>query len=78
MENREYMYVYTGSSDGVSCYDTNTSKVRVRLNDCTMHHNGRDGLVAAFSAVVELHGVCTHGIITGIHSNKGYYIHSCM
>jgi hypothetical protein len=47
---------------GVSCGDANT---KVRLTDCTMHHNGRDGLYAYSHGVVDLHGTKTD-----IHSNK--------
>jgi hypothetical protein len=54
MENGSY---------GVFCCDANT---KVRLNDCTVHHNGGSGLVAWGDAVVDLHGTKT-----GIHSNKG-------
>jgi hypothetical protein len=48
---------------GVFCRDANT---KARLNDCTIHHNGDDGLNAYEHAVVDLHGTKT-----GIHSNKG-------
>jgi hypothetical protein len=48
--------------NGVYCEGANT---KVRLDDCTMHHNGKDGLVAWDDAVVDLHGTKT-----GIHSNK--------
>ena len=47
---------------GVRCDDANT---KARLNDCTMHHNGLDGLYASDHAVVDLHGTKTD-----IHSNK--------
>jgi len=47
---------------GVLCQNANT---KVRLNDCTVHHNGRDGLNAYKHAVVDLHGAKTD-----IHSNK--------
>ena len=47
---------------GVYCYDANT---QARLNDCKMHHNGRDGLFAYGRVVVDLHGTKTD-----IHSNK--------
>jgi hypothetical protein len=53
MENGRY---------GVLCRDPNT---KARFNDCTMHHNGYDGLYAYDRAVVDLHGTKT-----GIHSNK--------
>ena len=53
MENR---------SSGVYCHGANT---KARLNDCKMHHNGYDGLVAYDHAVVDLHGTKTD-----IHSNK--------
>jgi hypothetical protein len=48
--------------NGVYCDSLNT---KARLNDCTMHHNGEDGLGAYDHAVVDLHGTKT-----GIHSNK--------
>ena len=48
---------------GVFCAGANT---KARLNDCQMHHNGRDGLYAYHYAVVDLHGTKTN-----IHSNKG-------
>jgi hypothetical protein len=48
--------------DGVICADANT---KARLNDCTMHHNGADGLFASGRAVVDLYGTKTD-----IHSNK--------
>jgi hypothetical protein len=48
---------------GVACGGANT---KVRLNDSTMHHNGRDGLLAYGHAIVDLHGTSTD-----IHSNKG-------
>ena len=51
---------------GVTCYDANT---KARLTDCTMHHNGNDGLVAWYGAVVDLHGTKTD-----IHSNKRHGI----
>ena len=47
---------------GVFCEGANT---KARLNDCKMHHNGRDGLFAFVHAVVDLHGAKTD-----IHSNK--------
>jgi len=47
---------------GVACGGANT---KVRLNDSTMHHNGRFGLIASDHAVVDLHGTKTD-----IHSNK--------
>jgi len=47
---------------GVASSGANT---KVRLNECTMHHNGYDGLVACIDAVVDLHGTKTD-----IHSNK--------
>ena len=55
-------------SNGVDCYDANT---KARLNDCTMHHNGEDGLGAGGHAVVDLHGTKTN-----IHSNKSYGIYA--
>ena len=57
MENKYY---------GVVCDGANT---KVRLDDCTMHHNRMWGLLAQDSAVVDLHGTKT-----GIHSNKSYGI----
>ena len=53
MENGNY---------GVYCEGANA---KARLNDCKMHHNGYDGLVAYNHAVVDLHGTTTD-----IHSNK--------
>ena len=47
---------------GVSGLGANT---KVRLDDCQMHHNGYNGLVAADHAVVDLHGTKTD-----VHSNK--------
>ena len=52
--------------DGVFCHSTNT---KVKLSDCTMHHNGEEGLDACNDAVVDLHGTKTD-----IHSNKRYGI----
>ena len=54
-------FMENGAS-GVYCDDANT---KARLNDCTMHHNGRDGLTAYSAAVVDLHGTKMD-----IHSNK--------
>jgi len=51
---------------GVWCRGANT---KARLNDCTMHHNGIDGLVAHDHAVVDLHGTKTD-----IRSNKRHGI----
>ena len=48
------------------CTDANT---KLRLNDSTIHHNGRDGLFAVGHAVLDLHGTKTD-----IHSNKRYGI----
>jgi len=42
------------------------AKTKIRLNDCTIHHNGNTGLVAYNRAVVDLHGTKTD-----IHSNEG-------
>jgi hypothetical protein len=69
------MSVYTGASvtatlcefmgngiNGVYCKGANT---KARLNDCQMHHNGSNGLVADDHAVVDLHGKKTD-----IHSNE--------
>jgi hypothetical protein len=54
---------FTENGDcGVFCRGTNT---KARLNDCTLHHNGCDGLFACNDAIVDLHGTKT-----GIHSNK--------
>jgi hypothetical protein len=47
---------------GLCCDDEHT---QVRLNDCTIHHNGKDGLNASTHAVVDLLGANTN-----IHSNK--------
>ena len=70
------MYVFGGATvtatqcefmendgNGVYCGGANT---KVRLYDCTVHHNGSDGLVADDYAVLDLHGTKTD-----IHSNKG-------
>ena len=51
---------------GVNCWGANT---KARLNDCKMHHNGRDGLNAYVDAVVDLHGTKTD-----THSNKSHGI----
>jgi hypothetical protein len=51
---------------GVSCGNANS---KVRLNDCTMHHNADDGLSAFDHAVVDLHGTKTD-----IRSNKRHGI----
>ena len=54
-------------NNGVHCNGTNT---KARLNDCKMHHNGRDGL-----GVGDHHtGVDLHGTKTDIHSNKRHGI----
>jgi len=45
--------------DGVHCWGA-----KLRLNDCTIHHNGVAGLNAEKDAVVDLHGTKTN-----IHSN---------
>ena len=59
---------FTGNFEsGASFSDTNT---KARLNDCTMHRNVEDGLVAYDRAVVNLHGTKTD-----IHSNKENGIH---
>jgi hypothetical protein len=50
------------NGSGVACSGANT---KVRLNDCALHHNVRNGLIADDHAVVDLHGTKT-----GIHSNK--------
>jgi len=44
------------NGDGVYCSGANTKAI---LTDCTMHHNGRDGLFARNDAVVDLHGTNT-------------------
>jgi hypothetical protein len=49
------------TGDAVYCMHANT---KVRLNDCTIHQNGRDG-VHTQGAVVDLHGTKTK-----IHSNE--------
>ena len=54
------------SSSGVFCRGVNTT---ARLNDCTMHHNEKNGLYAWDRAVVDLHGTKTD-----IHSNKRFGI----
>jgi hypothetical protein len=54
-------FMENGTS-GVSCHGANT---KASLTDCTVHHNGWDGLVAWNDAVVDLHGTKTD-----IHSNK--------
>jgi hypothetical protein len=56
------------NNNGVFCANANT---KARLNDCSMHHNGNDGLWAYDHAVVDLHGTKT-----GIHSNKGDGMHA--
>ena len=48
--------------DGVNCDDQHTT---ARLNNCTMHHNGENGVYAFFGAVVDLLGTKTD-----IHANK--------
>jgi len=53
---------------GMFCYGANT---KARLNDCTMHHNGEDGLWADDHAVVDLHGTKMD-----IHFNKGKGIYA--
>jgi hypothetical protein len=73
------MFVYAGASvtatqckfmenvgDGVYCCGANT---KAKLNDCTMHNNGHDGLCAYGDAVVDIHGTKTD-----IYSNKRYGI----
>ena len=68
--------------DGVYCGNGNT---KARLNDCTIHHNGGNGLIAvgdgliavghdgqSCNAVVDL-----HGSKTDIHSNQDRGIHCC-
>jgi hypothetical protein len=53
---------------GMWCANANT---KARLDDCKIHHNGRDGLWAYGPAVVDLHGTKTD-----IHSNKQCGIHA--
>ena len=55
---------------GVVCDGATT---KARFNDCTVHHNGLDGLGATGHAVVDLHGTKTD-----IHSNgrNGIRAHS--
>ena len=55
--------IMENGGSGMYCDGANT---KARLNDCTMHHNGNDGLYAYDHAVVDLHGTKTD-----IHSNKG-------
>jgi hypothetical protein len=75
------MYVYGGATvtatqcefmendeDGLDCHGANT---KAKLNDCTMHHNGGNGLSARKHAVVDLHGTKTD-----IHSNEGVGIYA--
>jgi len=74
------MYVHVGvtvtatdsefmeNGTGVFCYGANT---KARLNDCTMHHNGEDGLWANDHAVVDIHGTKMD-----IHFNKGKGIYA--
>jgi hypothetical protein len=50
--------------DGVHC-----SGAKLRLNDCTIHHNGMVGLNTKMDAVVDLHGTKT-----SIHSNSMFGI----
>jgi hypothetical protein len=52
----------------VYCYGANT---KARFNDCKVHHNRNDGLVAYEHAVVDLHGTKTD-----IHSNKSRGIYA--
>jgi hypothetical protein len=56
---------------GVFCDGVNTKSAhtKARLNDCKMHNNRNDGLVAWNDAVVDLHGTKTD-----IHSNKQFGI----
>lgn len=56
------------NSRGVLAKDRNT---KVRLNDCTMHHNTAGGLKAVNHAVVDLYGENTD-----IHSNNGFGIYA--
>jgi hypothetical protein len=60
-------FMENGAS-GVFCQAANT---KARFNDCTMHHNGSNGLWANVDAVVDLHGTKTD-----IHSNKQCGIHA--
>jgi len=52
--------------NGVYCAGANT---KARLDNCTMHHNGWEGLYANDHAVVDFHGTKTD-----IHSNKQFGI----
>jgi hypothetical protein len=54
-------FMENGSS-GVYCASANT---KARFNDCKVHHNGSNGLLAWDRAVVDLHGTKTD-----IHSNE--------
>jgi hypothetical protein len=62
MTTTQCEFMENGGS-GVFCCNAPT---KARLNDCKMHHNDGDGLVAYTGAVVDLHGTKT-----GIHSNTG-------
>jgi len=55
-------FMENGTS-GVFCDGANT---KARLNNCQMHHNGNNGLVAWTDAVVDLHGTKT-----AIYCNEG-------
>jgi hypothetical protein len=50
--------------NGVYCTDANT---KASFNDCKVHHNGNDGLLAYVDAVVDLHGTKSD-----IHSNRRF------
>jgi hypothetical protein len=58
-------FVENGGGHGVFCDGGDGANTKARLNDCQMHHNGSDGLLAYNYAVVDLHGTKTD-----IHSNK--------
>jgi len=55
--------IMKNSNWGVICEQADT---KARMNDCTIHHNGEEGLTAYNDAVVDLHGTKTD-----IHSNEG-------
>jgi hypothetical protein len=58
----------TGGEDGANgvCCEDDYMDTKVRLNECTMHHNEGYGLWAWGAVVVDLHGTKTE-----IHSNEG-------
>jgi hypothetical protein len=65
MENGRHGVMENGKI-GVFCTGANT---KARFNDCALHHNIQDGLIADGFAVVDLHGTKTD-----IHSNKRHGI----